>query len=757
MVEKNFLIILLLFIFGHFPVFGNEEMYFLVKSKQWKKIENIFKNSSPRTESEFFALARFHEESSSGDRDKKFRLYSSIATGKQVDFVTEHTLQTILDNPMPGQSPVIRLTFWKLYHEFNSRKMLSKNNKLIFLEKFAKEDDPICLDAFEEILKVLYESENYQSVIQKVDELSTQEKRILLTSQVKQRYAQSLFRNSSKKRAIDTWISIISDPNCPDYIRLNVYSDLKFYLKDSIYEDLDSVELSFILSKLSQKESKLLYGKNKIILNRKYENPVSVKNIIKFLVKNQPSQISNFLKIHSDFTEKEQIFLSEIIEILFANKEIHISEDLLKKYIRETFPLSAQKTFIRLYFKKHLEEKFLHTLISYLKENPYDLGFQDKLIDFLIGKTSANTYYAKKEYWEKAILSIPNLPVKGRLMYWYFRFLKDTNDYKTLLSYLENFYEHCPGSYYVHTIQEEFKKEIEQIAKPANPLTNKKNLLKFLSLTPQRDYALTLQNKDLSFAYDINSFELGTRLNNSINQINNHRLLNLSRDYLKIGEEKRGVWLASKYFNSNNLGEEDRALLYVGLGDLSFNSYLSIFYTRVLMKKNKIPDDPILLPSAILSRLYPRPHRNIVQKFSDTYQVSEDIVYAVMRQESFFRESAISVSNAQGLMQVIPSTGKFLAKALNEKDYSLFDPNISVKFGTKFLSDLLKMNEGDIRWATIAYNGGPGNLRKWKRNHYKGDFNHFLEEIPSKESRDYCRIVVSNYYNYRLLKEIFDR
>jgi soluble lytic murein transglycosylase-like protein len=102
----------------------------------------------------------------------------------------------------------------------------------------------------------------------------------------------------------------------------------------------------------------------------------------------------------------------------------------------------------------------------------------------------------------------------------------------------------------------------------------------------------------------------------------------------------------------------------------------------------------------------------------------------------------------------MPSTGKFLAKKLSVGSYSLHDPEVSIRFGAKFLSDLLKSYDNKLKWAAIAYNGGPGNLRKWKRNHYYNDFNHFLEELPNKESRDYCRIIVSNYINYKILRKM---
>jgi soluble lytic murein transglycosylase-like protein len=210
----------------------------------------------------------------------------------------------------------------------------------------------------------------------------------------------------------------------------------------------------------------------------------------------------------------------------------------------------------------------------------------------------------------------------------------------------------------------------------------------------------------------------------------------------------------NQYAQNNRLNEIQKSELFVAMGDLSGETYLSLYYTRDLMKRYRISDDPVLLPSSITSRLYPRPHQDLVLENSKNFSVEDNIIYAVMRQESFFRESAISSANARGLMQVMPSTGKILAKSLKVNKYSLHDPEISIAFGAKFLADLLKSNQNEIRWATIAYNGGPGNLRKWKRLHYKGDFNHFLENLPSRESRNYCRIVVSNYINYKALQII---
>lgn len=154
------------------------------------------------------------------------------------------------------------------------------------------------------------------------------------------------------------------------------------------------------------------------------------------------------------------------------------------------------------------------------------------------------------------------------------------------------------------------------------------------------------------------------------------------------------------------------------------------------------------MPGGLLKSLYPRPYLDLAEKHAGFYKIDPNMVYALMRQESMFREMAVSRSNARGLMQVMPATGRWLAQRLRLSGYDLHKPDTSIRFGSMFLADMLRVNDGDFRWAAIAYNGGPGNLRKWKRRYYRGDLNQFLEFIPAKESRDYCRITTRNYQHY---------
>ena len=158
------------------------------------------------------------------------------------------------------------------------------------------------------------------------------------------------------------------------------------------------------------------------------------------------------------------------------------------------------------------------------------------------------------------------------------------------------------------------------------------------------------------------------------------------------------------------------------------------------------------MPTNLAKLLYPRPHKKLTIRYAKQYGMEGSMVYALMHQESLFRENAVSSSGAQGLMQIMPKTGKWLASTLLKTKYAnLQEPKTNIKLGTYYFSYLMKKYKGDFRWAAIAYNGGPGNLRKWKKKYYAGDFYHFIERIPNIESRNYCRITYENYIRYNIL------
>tara|TARA_Y100001936_G_scaffold254178_2_gene326541 strand:- start:11342 stop:13213 length:1872 start_codon:yes stop_codon:yes gene_type:complete len=138
------------------------------------------------------------------------------------------------------------------------------------------------------------------------------------------------------------------------------------------------------------------------------------------------------------------------------------------------------------------------------------------------------------------------------------------------------------------------------------------------------------------------------------------------------------------------------------------------------------------------------------------YNIDPALIFALIRQESRFRASAKSRRGAKGLMQLMPLTAKFTArmtgigKINTEK---LMNPEVNITLGQAYVEHLLKnqINQYNLFFTLASYNAGPGNFNKWvTKTKHSEDPLLFLESIRSRETRDFIRNVVSNYWIYRI-------
>ena len=105
-------------------------------------------------------------------------------------------------------------------------------------------------------------------------------------------------------------------------------------------------------------------------------------------------------------------------------------------------------------------------------------------------------------------------------------------------------------------------------------------------------------------------------------------------------------------------------------------------------------------------------YEEYVKKASETYGVSEELINAVIQQESGGNAKAVSSAGAQGLMQLMPSTARMLGVS------NTFDPEQNIMGGTKYLSQLLDKYDGDEESALAAYYAGPGNVDRYGKEKY---------------------------------------
>ena len=135
--------------------------------------------------------------------------------------------------------------------------------------------------------------------------------------------------------------------------------------------------------------------------------------------------------------------------------------------------------------------------------------------------------------------------------------------------------------------------------------------------------------------------------------------------------------------------------------------------------------------------------------------VDRALVYALIRQESKFNPKAKSRAGARGLMQLMPRTAQFIARTNGIKwrgQKSLETPGHNLELGQRYINILLNdaKIQGNLFMMLTAWNGGPGNLNKWRRKtNFQDDPLLFIESIPSRETRNFIERALSNLWIYR--------
>ncbi len=149
--------------------------------------------------------------------------------------------------------------------------------------------------------------------------------------------------------------------------------------------------------------------------------------------------------------------------------------------------------------------------------------------------------------------------------------------------------------------------------------------------------------------------------------------------------------------------------------------------------------------------LYPRYYASLIGKYAVSYQVDEYLIYAMILEESRYRADAISWAGAIGLMQIMPATGKLLARQLKIRRFRttmLKQPEINIQMGTKYIAYLNSLFDNNAMLVTGAYNGGPGRMRRWIKSKNIADLDEFVEKIKIRETRLHIKKVINSYDNY---------
>jgi hypothetical protein len=185
----------------------------------------------------------------------------------------------------------------------------------------------------------------------------------------------------------------------------------------------------------------------------------------------------------------------------------------------------------------------------------------------------------------------------------------------------------------------------------------------------------------------------------------------------------------------------------IAMSSLDITQHFNLAYTQLKIV-GTLQKYGVKLPARFF---YPTP---IWQPLND-FRLEPELIYAFMHQESMFNENAKSHKGAMGLMQIMPSTAKFIStnKEVKRNNSNILRiPEINIDVGQEYIEYLLQLKSVDnnLIFLTAAYNGGPGNLQKWQENiNYLDDPLFFMESIPSRETRWFIEKVLTKYWIYK--------
>ena len=152
--------------------------------------------------------------------------------------------------------------------------------------------------------------------------------------------------------------------------------------------------------------------------------------------------------------------------------------------------------------------------------------------------------------------------------------------------------------------------------------------------------------------------------------------------------------------------------------------------------------------------LYPLKETELVEQYAREYEVPAYLIYAVINTESGFDPEAVSDLGALGIMQMTPDTFDWLQTKTGDTlpEDALFDKDISIRYGTLFLSMLLE-EFGDENTVVAAYHAGRGRVNGWLENpDYSAD-GKTLTTIPTTDTAHYVHKVSRAVEKY---KELYD-
>ncbi len=255
---------------------------------------------------------------------------------------------------------------------------------------------------------------------------------------------------------------------------------------------------------------------------------------------------------------------------------------------------------------------------------------------------------------------------------------------------------------------------------------------------------------ELSSVQDLDS--ISSRLSNfSQKSFKNPKLdLNFSRanTLWKLGLK---TWAKNELYEiEKRTNKKDNLRLLMVQYEINRDYHRSSFIGENMFAQNR-KDDGVLEGRMYWEFAYPKAYSSLVMQYSRKFTIPVELIWGVMRAESRYRIDARSPVGATGLMQLMPYTAEKVAVLLNLNYTDLFDPQINIQLGVRYLKRLYNKWQSKIPLVAASYNAGPHRVKRWVKSFGHLEMDEFIEHIPFWETRNYTKKVVSNYLVYSQL------
>lgn len=405
---------------------------------------------------------------------------------------------------------------------------------------------------------------------------------------------------------------------------------------------------------------------------------------------------------NSDIDEKEiNSALERLITITKANKSALLQELYTKfqnSYVMPTIAYNLAET------SNTIREIKLYEFVS--EKYPNSIWASNSLWEIFWYNYKEHRYQNCEKIAKKHFELYSNTQDAPRISYWYAKSLLKLHKNQQAREIFLRTIKMYPMSYYAFMSARQLKKSKSKkmmIKKPINPY-NIDNLNKII-----------FKDKTLLELANLNDWEL--------------------IDSFKIDDEYIKSWVAFKKGNTTlaiNLAKEE----LLNLKDTDDN------------EENQ-KENENFFSNQMLKLVYPIFYEEEINNFAHKNNQSPYLFLSLIREESHFDKNAKSSVGALGLTQLMQGTANFIEKRDVSKE-SLLNPSENIEMGLDYFKYLMNMFNNNEFLSILAYNAGPGNIKKWLNDSTisSDEIDVFIENIPYLETKNYIKKILSSYWIY---------